>query len=254
MGRTHRSIPPSDRHRTGGSLFNPIIRHPAGRLTVAGILLVLLVTLVSNASAVSTNESRAGALRWDDRTFTSGRALVSHLSVKGIDADAFLRAHPAAAGELGLTAVNWDGKDFFTMAGLGSWSRRTGASLNPLAAATPARGNDPSAQHCTRTARARGKALHALEVLCAQVDGAAGGERLGDRRAGGHRLDRILGRHEAAVCTPTVGSGARRPVAPTSAAPLHRRTRCRARTQAPSSEPSFASATARVRKRRRRTC
>ena len=238
MGRAHRSIPPSDRHRTGGSLFNPIVRHPAARLTVAGVLLVLLVTLVGNASAVSTTDSRAASLRWDNRTFTSGPALVSHLSAKGIDADAFLQAHPSAAGELGLTAVSWDGKAFFTMTGLRSWSRRTGTSLtrwlqrHPRAATILRRNAEHRDDRCSQRGAARPRG--------APRPGRRRRRRRAARRPSVRRSPSRAARGPApSRCpTPIAGSGARRrPAAPTSAVRRHRRTWCRAPTQAPRSGP-----------------
>lgn len=110
-------------------MFNPLFRHPAARLTVAGVLLALLVILVGNASAVSTTGTRKASLRWDNRTFTSATSLISHLSAQGTDADAFLRAHPAAAGELGLRAVTWSGEVFFTLAGIRTWSLGKGTNV-----------------------------------------------------------------------------------------------------------------------------
>lgn len=133
-------------------MFNPVLRHPATRLTIAGLFLALLVILVGNASAVSTTGDRDASLRWDNRTFTSAASLVSHLSAQGIDADAFLRSHPAAAGELGLSAVTWDGQAFFTLAGIRSWSVRTGTNLaswlqrHPGAAAILRRNAGPARQ------------------------------------------------------------------------------------------------------------
>ena len=133
-------------------MFNPITRHPAARLAVAGTLIALLVTLVGNASAVSVAADRTASLRWDNKTFTSAPSLVSHLTAKGLDADVFLRTHPAAAGELGLRAVTWNGQDFFTVTGIRSWSLRTGANvvrwmrLHPAAAATLRRNEGPRRQ------------------------------------------------------------------------------------------------------------
>ena len=44
-------------------MFNPITRHPAARLAVAGTLIALLVTLVGNASAVSVAaDGKAGVV------------------------------------------------------------------------------------------------------------------------------------------------------------------------------------------------
>ncbi len=133
-------------------MFNPITRHPAARLAVAGTLIALLVTLVGNASAVSVAADRKASLRWDNKTFASAPALVAHLTARGLDADVFLRTHPAAVGELGLRAVTWNGQDFFTVTGVRSWSLRTGANvvrwmrLHPAAAATLRRNEGPRRQ------------------------------------------------------------------------------------------------------------
>jgi hypothetical protein len=141
-------------------LFNPTFRHPAARLAVAGVLLALLVILAGNASAVSTSGSPKTALRWDKRTFTSATSLISYLSAQGTDADAFLRAHPAAAGELGLRAVTWDGRPFFTLAGIRSWSLRNGTSVARWAqrhpgAATVLRRNTGSARQTLAVKKCR---------------------------------------------------------------------------------------------------
>ena len=92
-------------------------------------LVVLAVVILRAASPASSSDNRETSVRWDHRTFTSATALSSYVSARGVDPDRFFAAHPGVVQAFDLTAVRWDGKPFYTLAGMRRWHARAEASF-----------------------------------------------------------------------------------------------------------------------------
>ncbi len=70
---------------------------------------------------------------WDGVRFTSWASLKSHLIVRGVEPNSFLRVHPTIVARLSLTSVPWDGKQFFVRGSFARWLQVRGRDYSTWA-------------------------------------------------------------------------------------------------------------------------